>query len=214
MAAVNMKKARSGNVDRGAYLLFTGAVTVLGWTIAAVNSGISYLALGMDWIPISTGVLGCLVFAIVLRFLHCAWWLAVLSLAPALFVLVGSVQYAPEATLGSRGVRESVLITDDAGEGGKDHRFVLTGRSGRLKETLDHHGGSPGWKVGDRIEVVSDPKGVIPLEASSEVDPDTEWDMLVMGVLGWTGITLLAGRRGFVRRSAGRRPAFDDVAYG
>lgn len=82
-------------MDRGVYLLLTFVVVGLGWVIAAVNTGISYLVLSMDWIAISTGLLGCVVFAIVLRFLHCAWWLAVVSLAPAVFVLVGSVQYPP-----------------------------------------------------------------------------------------------------------------------
>ncbi|MFM9499943.1 AAA family ATPase [Streptomyces galilaeus] len=52
-------------------------------------------------------MLGCLVFVIVLRLLHRAWWLAVLSVVPALFILVGSVQYAPEAALDRRGVRET-----------------------------------------------------------------------------------------------------------
>lgn len=207
---VNMKKPQSGTVERGMYLLFTLVVVVLGWIIAAANTGIAYLTLGMDWIPISTGVLGCFVLAIVLRFLHCAWWLAALSLVPALFVLVGSVQYAPEAALDNRGVRENVLITDDrAGDGNAHHRFVLTGRSGKLEETLNHDGDFPKWKVGDRVEVVSDPKGVVPLEAASDIDPDSEFDTLVMGVVGWTGITLLAGRRGFVRRAAGRRPVLD-----
>ncbi|WP_087924644.1 hypothetical protein [Streptomyces albireticuli] len=205
-----MKKPQDGTVDRGLYLMFTLAVVLLGWIIAAANTGLAYLTLGMDWIPISTGVLGCFVLAIVLRFLHCAWWLAALSFVPALCVLVGSVQYAPEAALDNRGVRESVLITDDSAEAGRsDHRFTLTGRSGELKETLNHDGAFPEWKVGDRVEVISDPKGVVPLEAASGVDPDSEFDLLVMGVIGWTGITLLAGRRGFVRRSAGRRPLFD-----
>ncbi|MEV4925412.1 hypothetical protein [Streptomyces roseoverticillatus] len=212
MAAVNMKKSQGGTVDKGAYLLFTFVVVGLGWVIAAVNTGISYLVLDMDWIAISTGVLGCFVFAIVLRFLHCAWWLAALSLVPAVFVLVGSVQYAPEDTLNSRGIRESVLITGDkAIEGQENHRFILSGRSGKLKETLDYDGDSPQWKSGDRVEVIHDPKGVVPLAAASGVDPDAELGVLAMGVTGWTGITLLAGRRGFVRRSAGRRPAFDDV---
>ncbi|MEV5375986.1 hypothetical protein AB0L26_08410 [Streptomyces nondiastaticus] len=212
MAAVNMKKSQGGTVDRGVYLLFTFVVVGLGWVIAAVNTGISYLVLSMDWIAISTGLLGCVVFAIVLRFLHCAWWLAVVSLAPAVFVLVGSVQYAPEETLDSRGLRESVLITGDkAVEGGKNHRFILSGRSGRLEETLDYNGDSPQWKTGDRVEVIHDPKGVVPLAVASDVDPDSKLEMLAMGLTGWTGITLLAGRRGFVRRSAGRRPVFDDT---
>ncbi|MFI6858812.1 hypothetical protein ACIBKZ_02730 [Streptomyces sp. NPDC050421] len=213
MTAVDMKKAESPAVARGTYFLFTLAVVVLGWVIAAVNTGISYLALGTDAIPIVIGLIGCIVFAIVLRFLHCAWWLAVLSFLPAVFVLVGSVQYAPEVTLDGRGVRETVRITADsaAANGGSNHRFTLVGRLGELKETLDYDGDHPDWEVGDRIEVISDPKGVVPLEAASHVDSGGQPGTLVMGVVGWTCITFLAGLRGFVRRSAGRRPAFEDI---
>jgi len=166
----------------------------------------------MDVIPIITGFIGCCVFVIVLRFLHHAWWLAFLSLLPAVFVLVGSVQYAPEAALASRGVRETVHIAADSAttDVGSNHRFTLIGRSGKLKETLDYDGDHPEWKVGDRIEVVSDPENVVPLEAASDVDPGSQLGTLVMGVAGWTGITLLAGWRGFVRRRAGRRPAFEE----
>ncbi|MFG2723209.1 hypothetical protein ACGFW5_33670 [Streptomyces sp. NPDC048416] len=210
MKKTHMKKTQT-TVDRGAYVLFTLAVVGLGWFIAAANTGIAYLALGVDVIPIVTGFIGCLVFVIVLRFLHHAWWLAVLSLLPAVFVLVGSVEYAPEAALDSRGVHENVRITADSADGGSDHRFTLVGRSGELKETLNYGGDYPPWKVGDRIEVVSDPKNVVPLEAASDVDSDGQLGALVMGVAGWTAITLLAGRRGFVRRRAGRHPAFEDI---
>ncbi|MEU9214877.1 hypothetical protein AB0D27_45370 [Streptomyces sp. NPDC048415] len=213
MAEVDMKKSQGRTVDRGTYLLFTLVVMGLGWIIAAANTGISYLALGMDVIPIITGLIGCLVFVITLRFLHYAWWLAFLSFLPAVFVLVGSVQYAPEAALDNRGVREIVRIAADsaADDGGSNHRFTLIGRSGELKETLDYDGDHPEWEVGDRIEVISDPEGVVPLEAASDVDPSSQLSSLVMGLLGWTGITLLAGQRGFVRRRAGRRPAFEDI---
>ncbi|MFG3136030.1 hypothetical protein ACGFZA_07385 [Streptomyces sp. NPDC048211] len=213
MTAVDMKKAQSPTLDRGGYVLFTLGVVVLGWIIAAVNTGISYLALGMDVIPIVTGLIGCFALAILLRLLHCAWWLAVLSFLPAVFVLVGSVQYAPEAALDGRGVRETVRVTADSAavSGGSDHHFTLEGRLGELDETLDYSGDHPDWEVGDRIEVISDPKGVVPLEAATDVDADDALGMLVMGVVGWTCITLLAGRRGFVRRRAGRRPAFEDV---
>ncbi|WP_260868477.1 hypothetical protein [Streptomyces sp. SLBN-134] len=209
MAEVNMRKMRGGTVDRGMYFGFTLAVVAVGWIIAAANTGISYLALGMNVIPITTGFVGCLVFLILLRLLHCAWWLAVLSVVPAVSVLVGSVQYAPEATLDTRGVRVIVRITEDSGDGGSAHRFTLVGQSGKLTETLDYSGNHPEWGVGDRIEVIRDPEGVVPLEASSDVDPDSQLGALVMGVAGWTAITLLAGRRGFIRRRAGRRPAFD-----
>ena len=213
MTAVDMNKAQSPTVNRKGYFLFTLAAVVLGWVIAAVNTGISYLALGMDVIPIVTGLMGCFVFAIVLRFLHHAWWLAALSVLPAVFVLVGSVQYAPDAALAGRGLRETVRVTADsaAANGGSHHRFTLEGRLGELDETLNYDGDHPDWKVGDRIEVVSDPKGVVPMEAASDVDSGGRLSMLVMGAAGWTCLALLAGRRGFARRRAGRRPAFEDI---
>lgn len=212
MAVMDMKKSQGSTVDRGTYFLFTLGVVGFGWIIAAANTGISYLALGTDVVPIVTGFIGCCVFVIVLRFLHHAWWLAFLSLLPAVFVLVGSVQYAPEAALDSRGVRETVRIAaDSATDGGSNHRFTLIGGSGELKETLDYDGDHPSWKVGDRIEVVSDPENVVPLEVASDVDSSGQLGALVMGVAGWTAIALLAGRRGFVRRRAGLHPAFEDV---
>lgn len=147
MTAVDMTNPpQDGAISRRAYFGLTLAVAALGWIVAAANTGISYLASGLEAIPIATGLLGCFVIAIVLRFLHCAWWLAFLSFLPALFVLVGSVEYPTEAALGSRG------------------------------------------------------------------DPGGQLEMLALGLVGWTGITLLAGWRGFVRRRAGRRPAFDEVA--
>ncbi|MFC0597923.1 hypothetical protein [Streptomyces palmae] len=108
-------------------------------------------------------------------------------------------------------MREVVRITaDSAADDGSNHRFTLVGRSGKLKETLDYDGSDPEWKVGDRIEVISDPEGTVPLGAAFDVDPEGRLGTLLL-VIGWTGITLLAGRRGFLRRRAGRRPAFEDV---
>lgn len=212
MTEVVLRKSQGKAVERGSYLLFTLVVMVIGWLIAAANTGVSYLALGTDVIPIITGLVGCFTFAILLCFLHQAWWLGLLSLVPALFVLVGSVQYAPEAALDHRGVRQSVLIAADsaADGGGTGHRFTLIGRSGKLEETLNYDGNDPDWKVGDRITVVSDPEGVVPLEAASDIDVSNEIVTLALGVAGWTGITLLAGRRGFVRRRAGRQFTFTD----
>lgn len=194
--------------------MFTLVVVGVGWAVAAVNTGISYLAVGTDWIPIATGLIGCFVFAILLHLLHNAWWLAVVSFLPAVFVLVGSVQYAPEAALDIRGVRESVRITADsaAGNGSNDHRFTLIGPEGELDEPLTYSGESPGWEVGDRLDVISDPEGVVPLEAASDVDPEGQLGALAMGVAGWTGIALLAGRRGFVRRRTGHRAAHGGMA--
>ncbi|MEU6379335.1 hypothetical protein [Streptomyces sp. NPDC046909] len=50
------------------------------------------------------------------------------------------------------------------------------------------------------------------MEEASDVDPDSWLGSLALGVVGWTGLALLAGRRGFVRRRAGRHPSFEDFA--
>ncbi|MEU4267069.1 hypothetical protein [Streptomyces sp. NPDC026092] len=135
----------SQDMSRGLYFGFTLAVVVLGWIIAGAIAGVSYLASGLEAIPIMIGFVACCAHAVVLRLLHCAWWLAFLSFLPGLFVLVGSVEYPVEAALGSRG------------------------------------------------------------------DPGGQLQVLALGLVGWAGITLLAGWRGFVRRRAGRRPAFDEA---
>ncbi|WP_406149098.1 hypothetical protein [Streptomyces sp. NBC_01012] len=192
--------------SRRTYFAFTVGVIVIGWIIAAGNTGISYLALGTDAIPIITGTLGCVAFVVLLRLLHRAWWLAVVSVLPALLVLVGSVQYPLEAALGSRGVRTAVTVTADsaAGTGSSAHRFTVEGPDGPLEETLDYRGDNPTWKVGDRLVVVSDPEKTVSMVEASEVDSDGKFGMLLMGVIGWTCVTLLAGLRGFVRRREGR----------
>ncbi|MCX4907959.1 hypothetical protein [Streptomyces sp. NBC_00878] len=208
-----IRSPKNKAVSRGVSVLATLAVVLLGWAIAAANTGIAYVALGMDFIPIMTGVVLCLVFLIALALLHRAWWLAVLSVGPALFVLVGSVQYAPEAALDRRGVHETVVITKDSADttGGKDHRYTLLGKDGELDETLEYRGSHPDYRVGDRIEVAYDPEGVVPLEDAAEVDPDGRLGGLVMGVVGWTGMALLAGWRGHVRRRKNRHSLLDQV---
>ncbi|MGW7465085.1 hypothetical protein ACWGJT_10325 [Streptomyces xantholiticus] len=190
----------------GASVLATFWVLLLSWAIAAGNTGLAYVTVGMDFIPISAGVVLCLVFVIALRLLHDAWWIAVLSTVPALFVLVGSVQYAPEAALDRRGVRETVTITADSAEGttSENHQFTLAGPNGELDETLEYRGTNPGYEVGDRIEILRDPEGTVPLEDAADVDPEARLDGLVMGVAAWTGMTLLAGRRGHVLRRRGK----------
>lgn len=212
MTDVDMKKSQGGTVSRGLYFVFTLVVMALGCAIAAANTGISYLTVGTDWIPIVTGLIGCFVFAILLAFLHNAVWLALVSFLPAVFVLVGSVQIAPEAVLDVRGVRESVSITADSANGSNNHRFTLVGRDGELDEPLTYDGKNPEWEVGDRLDVISDPDGVVPMEAATDVDPEGQVGTLIMGLVGWTGITLLAGLRGFVRHRAGHRFTPSDFA--
>ncbi|MFD4478928.1 hypothetical protein ACFWPU_22835 [Streptomyces sp. NPDC058471] len=217
MSVVDMKKSTSGTsgtVTRGMYFVFTLLVIAVGWAIAAANTGISYLAVGTDWIPITTGVIGCFVFAVPVTLLHNARWLALASFLPAIGVLVGSVQYAPEAALDARGVRTSVRITADSAEadGSNNHRFTLVGPEGRLDEPLTYSGDNPGREVGERLDVITDPEGVVPMEAASDVDPGGQLGTLAVGVAGWTGIALLAGRRGFVRRRAGHRVTLEDLA--
>ncbi|MFE6160720.1 hypothetical protein ACFQ7F_17615 [Streptomyces sp. NPDC056486] len=214
MTEVDTKKSQGSTVSRGMYFVFTLVVMGLGWAIAAANTGISYLAVGTDVIPIITGLIGCFAFAILLAYLHNALWLALVSFLPAVFVLVGSVQIAPEAALDVRGVRESVRIAADSADddGSNNHRFTLVGPEGKLDEPLTYDGNNPEWEVGDRLDVISDPEGVVPMEAATDVDPAGQIGTLAMGVVGWTGITLLAGLRGFVRRRAGHRFRLTNLA--
>jgi hypothetical protein len=198
----------------GASLLATLGVLLLAWAIAAGNTGIAYVTLGNDVVPIVTGCLAVLVFVVVLRVLHHAWWLALLSLVPGVFLLVGTVQYAPEAALERRGVRESVVVTADSAEGtsSKDHRFTLVGPDGELEETLRYRGSNPGIRVGDRLEVIRDPEGVVPPAEADEVDPEGRLSGLITGVTGWTVITLAAGWRGHYLRRSNREPLLERFA--
>ncbi|WP_246574572.1 hypothetical protein [Streptomyces genisteinicus] len=202
---------RRGGVGRSLLALF--AVLVLAWAIAAGNTALAYVSLGNDVIPIVTGCLLAVGFVIVLRLLHHAWWLALLSVVPGLFVLVGSVQYAPEAALERRGVRETAVVTADsaAGTESKDHRFTLTGPGGELDETLRYRGSDPGIRVGDRIEIVRDPEGVVAMERADEVDPEARLGGLVGGAAAWSVITVAAGWRGHYLRRSGRTPFLDGV---
>ncbi|MFJ8464581.1 hypothetical protein [Streptomyces swartbergensis] len=70
----------------------TAGLVAFGWMSAAGTTGLAYLTLGSEVVPIVVGVLLCLTFAVMMLLLHRALWLTVLSAVPALFVLVGSVQ--------------------------------------------------------------------------------------------------------------------------
>ncbi|MFI2377333.1 hypothetical protein ACH5AO_19990 [Streptomyces sp. NPDC018964] len=108
----------------------TVGVVLFGWAAAAVTARASYLALRWVWVPIAVGFLLCLAFAVFLMLLHRAGWIALLSFVPGLFVLVGAVQYAPEAALEVRGVRESVVI---GGLVAWTLMAVLAGRRGHVR---------------------------------------------------------------------------------
>ncbi|WP_257027311.1 MULTISPECIES: hypothetical protein [unclassified Streptomyces] len=185
----------------------TLAVVVLGWAAAAGTGGVAYLTLGSEWIPITVGVVLCLAFAVALILLHRALWLTVLSSVPALFVLVGAVQYAPEAALELRGVRENVVIVADsaAGTSSNNHRFTLRTTNGdELQEKLGYDGDVWVPEVGDRLDVIRDPKGDVPMEQADDVDAAGRMGGLIAGAAGWTLIAVLAGWRGHVRRRRGR----------
>lgn len=184
----------------------TLALVAFVWAAAAAITCAAYLTLGSEVVPIVLGVFLCLAFAVLLMLLHRAAWLAVLAVVPALFVLVGAVQYAPEAALERRGVRESVVIVADsaAGTGGDNHRFTLRRTDGStLKEKLEYDGDTWDPKVGERLEVVRDPEGVVPMEQAEDVDAAGRLGGLIGGTVAWTLITVLAGRRGHVRRRRG-----------
>lgn len=184
----------------------TLALVVFAWAAAAGITGVSYLALRWEAVPIIVGVVLCLAFAVLLALLHRAWWLCLLSAVPSLFVLVGAVQYAPEAALEQRGVRESVVIVADsaATTGGNNHRFTLRRQDGsELSEKLGFNGGAGAPKVGDRLDVIVDPEGVVPMAEADGVDAEGRMGGLIAGTVTWTLMALLAGRRGHVRRRRG-----------
>ncbi|MFI0818211.1 hypothetical protein ACH4TX_16250 [Streptomyces sp. NPDC021098] len=184
----------------------TVALVVYAWAAAAGTTCAAYLAVGTEAVPIAVGVLLCLAFAVLLALLHRAFWLAVLSVAPSLFVLVGAVQYAPEAALERRGVRESVVIVADsaAGTSSDKHRFTLRGTDGKeLEEKLGYDGDAWVPKVGERLDVLRDPEGELPMEQADDVDATGRLGSLIAGTVTWNLMAVLAGRRGHVRRRRG-----------
>ncbi|WP_259275786.1 hypothetical protein [Micromonospora chalcea] len=186
-------------------LTLTAVVAGLGLAVIAVNTLVGYLTVGLSQaVPICLGLAGCFTFAVALRLLHRAWWLAALSVVPALFVLVGSVQLAPEAVLRERGVAQQVTITD-VQTSGKRHEFTLRADSGPLDEPLVYSGSSPGYRVGQQLTVLVDPQGQVELADAEKVDVAGKRSMLVLGAAGWTLFALLAGWRGHVRRARGRQ---------
>ncbi|WP_309061874.1 hypothetical protein [Streptomyces sp.] len=185
----------------------TVGVALFGWAAAAVTAGVSYLTLRWVAVPIMVGTALCVAFAVLLAVLHRAAWIALVSLAPALFILVGAVQYAPEAALEVRGVRESVVIVADSTDetGGDNHRFTLRTADGEeLGERLTHNGDVGAPEVGDRLDVIRDPEGVVPMEPADDVDPAGRLGGLIAGLVAWTLMAVLAGRRGHVRRRRGK----------
>ncbi|MEV7788527.1 hypothetical protein AB0O72_24535 [Streptomyces sp. NPDC088106] len=184
----------------------TAWVVLCGWVAALATTYVSYLALRWVAVPIVVGVVLCLAFVVMLMLLHRAAWIALLSLVPGLFILVGAVQYAPEAALEVRGVRESVVIVADSatGKGNNNHRLTLRTADGEeLAERLTYKGsGAP--RVGERLDVIHDPDGVVPMERADQVDPAGRLGGLVAGLVAWTLMAVLAGRRGHVRRRQGK----------
>jgi hypothetical protein len=145
----------------------------------------------------------CSTFAVMMALLHRAWWLTVLSAVRALYILIGSVQYAPEAALEQRGARESVVIVADTASGtsSNNHRFSLRGTDGKvLEEKLQFDGDVWAPKVGDRLDVLRDPEGAVPMEQADDVDAAGRLGGLIGGTVTWTLMAVLAGWRGHVRR--------------
>ncbi|WP_405099303.1 hypothetical protein [Micromonospora sp. NBC_01412] len=179
-------------------------VVLLGLAVVGLSTAVAYATAGWPKaVPISTGLALCVVFASVVGVLHRAAWLAFLAMVPALFVLVGSVQFAPEAVLEARGVRQQVAIVN-VEVVGKRHAFTLRGEDGPLDEPLIYRGSNPGYQLGDTLVVLTDPDGVVPLQDADKVDSRGMLVALALGAAGWTVITLLAGWRGHVRRRKGR----------
>ncbi|WP_254047430.1 hypothetical protein [Streptomyces aureus] len=180
----------------------TLALVLYVWGSAAVVSGVSFLVPSAEWVAIGTGVVLCLAFGVLLHLLHRGVWLVLLAVAPALFVLVGAVQYAPELALERYGVREDVVVVADsaAGTGGKNHELTLRGSDGQeLAEKFVYRGsGAPA--VGERLAVVRDSRGKVPMEQADQVDAAGRLGGLIGGLLAWTVLVLLAGWRGHVAR--------------
>ncbi|MFH9728158.1 hypothetical protein ACH4M4_35105 [Streptomyces sp. NPDC017254] len=185
----------------------TAALVLYVWAAAAAVAGVSFLLPGADWVAISVGVLLCLLFGILLHLLHRGVWLLLLAAVPALFVLVGAVQYAPELALERYGVHERVVVAADsaAATGGKNHELTLRGSDGReLAEKLVYRGsGAP--EVGERLDVVRDTRGEVPMEQADQVDAAGRRGQLIGGLAVLTVLVLLGGWRGHVSRR--REPA-------
>ncbi|WP_406055579.1 hypothetical protein OG462_07190 [Streptomyces sp. NBC_01077] len=180
----------------------TVALVLYVWAAAAVVSGVSFLVPSTEGVAIFTGVLLCLVFGVLLHLLHRGVWLVLLAAAPALFVLVGAVQYAPELALERYGVRESVVVVADsaAAAGGKNHELTLRGSDGQeLGERFVYRGtGAP--DVGERLDIVRDSRGKVPMEQADQVDAAGRLEELIGGLVVWTALVLMAGWRGHVSR--------------
>ncbi|MER6999808.1 hypothetical protein [Streptomyces sp. NPDC000410] len=184
----------------------TVALVALGWGVAAGTTGVAYLSLGMEVIPIMVGVVLCFAFVMFLGLLHRAVWLAFLAFGPALFVLVGAVQYAPESTLEQRGIRESVVIVADTAEAEStdNHKFTLRRADGsEVEEKLGYDGDAWAPEVGDKLDIIRDPEGEIPMDQADSVDAGGRMEGLIGGTVAWTLMALLAGRRGHIRRRKG-----------
>jgi len=193
-------------VDPWKSLRRTLGVAGFGWLTALVTAYVSYLALRWVWVPIAVGVVLGLAFVVLLILLHRAAWIGLLSIVPALFILVGAVQYAPEAALEARGVREAVVVVADSatGKDGKNHRLTLRTADGEELEERFTYNGSGAPRVGERLDVMYDPEGVVPMEQADEVDAAGRLGGLIAGLGGWTLLAVLAGWRGHVRRRRGK----------
>ncbi|MFG2512902.1 hypothetical protein [Streptomyces sp. NPDC048584] len=193
-------------VDPWKSLRRTLGVAGFGWLTALVTAYVSYLALRWVWVPIAVGVVLGLAFVVLLILLHRAAWIGLLSVVPALFILVGAVQYAPEAALEARGVREGVVVVADSatGKDGKNHRLTLRTADGEELEERFTYNGSGAPRVGERLDVIRDPEGVVPMEQAGEVDAAGRLGGLVAGLVAWTLLAVLAGWRGHVRRRRGK----------
>ncbi|MFC7479254.1 hypothetical protein ACFQX7_03140 [Luedemannella flava] len=184
-------------------------VVLLGAAVAAGNTALTFatMGLGEPFLPFIVGFFLCVSFLVAVGLLHSARWLAILSLLPALFVMVGSSQLAPELALQQRGVRHEVTILDYRYVN-NEHTFTVRGdEAGVLAQPLTYAGPTAPYQVGDRLAVVVDPQGVIEIMPAGDVDPDGKVAVLVVGLIGWTVIAMLAGWRGHVRRHERRATA-------
>ncbi|MDT0266776.1 hypothetical protein RM844_10780 [Streptomyces sp. DSM 44915] len=180
-------------------------LVLAAWVVVAAIALASYLSLSVVAVPIVVGVVLTIGFVVAVVGVHQAFWLGFLALLPGVAVLVGAVQYAPEAALEFRGERAEVTVAD-VEVSGKRHEFdlVRTADGVALGETLVYQGSSPPYAVGTTLAVLVDPEGEVSMEVADRVDPAGKMALLLAGGGAWSVIGAYAARRGLLRRRQGK----------
>ncbi|GAA1825694.1 hypothetical protein GCM10009682_51840 [Luedemannella flava] len=178
--------------------LRTARLVGYGLGFAALNTAIAYVLAGVNTFAFLSGVGFSALFAVAVAKVDRTVLLSLLSLIPAVLVVVGSVQFGIERGMDDRGERHVVTIIDHKVEFETMHSFLLRGDDAEvLPEPLEYVGKNPPYQVGDRLTVLVD---IVGLRPAADVDPAGKLLLLILGVVGWTGVAVLAGWRGHRRR--------------